>query len=80
MMHRMSIAVLLILMALLPLGSGAGQKEAKSASPAKNPPRPRTHTRVCWPSEPGKPCGEYSQRKVFGIKPVVKLSQAEEVD
>jgi alpha-L-fucosidase len=37
--------MLLILMALLPLGSGAGQKEAKSASPAKNPLRP---DRVAW--------------------------------
>ena len=45
MMHRKSVVILLILLALLPLGSGAGQKEAKSASPAKNPPRP---DRMAW--------------------------------
>ena len=45
MMHRKSVVILLILMALLPLGSDAAQKEAKSASAAKNPLRP---DRAAW--------------------------------
>lgn len=45
MRQRKSIVILLILMALLPLGFGAGPKEAKSASPAKNSPRP---DRMAW--------------------------------